>query len=470
MLRLIAGGDEMSQMDKPRAGPGRRMPRAGWIASAVAAVLIGPGPAAAGSAYGIRTQSTSVLGSAQAGMSAGPYDLSRIGLNPAALGLGNGLEFTNNLGGISLNQRAKDVTATTSLGTPTGGGQGGDAGLLAAVPNFYMAFDLDERVRFGLGFTAYYGLGQKWDSGWAGRYYGGSSSILVADIIPVISFRPVPSLILAGGPIIEYVRVKTDTALDLGTVDQALTGGAFGGQPGGSDGTLNTRATNWSAGVLLGATYEPWEGTRFGLSWRSQVRHQLTGDATFSPGGATGQGLAAATGAFTNTRLRSSLNHPSALIFGISQDVTPALTLFADAQRIGWSSVREANLNFSNPAQPRAQNVVNLRDAWYVAFGGRYQLDQTFAARAGLGFDEAASRDSTRTVLLPDNFTIWATIGLEIRVSEKVRIDLAYGHLFAAAARLTQTATQPGNEFRGNLSANVNTTSDFVSVQATFRF
>lgn len=246
--------------------PGTKRITFAALISALVPALFTPDPAAAGSAYSIRTQSTSVLGSAQAGMSAGDYDLSRMVLNPAALGLGRGTELTNNIAGISLRQRADGVAATTTLGTQTGGGQGGDSGVRVAVPNFYSAFNLDERVRLGLGFTSYYGLGQKWDAGWAGRYYAGSASILVSDIVPVISFRPVPSLILAGGPVIEYVRVKTDTAIDFGTADQLLTGGAFGGRPGGSDGSLNTRATNWSAGFILGATYEPWQGTRIGVS------------------------------------------------------------------------------------------------------------------------------------------------------------------------------------------------------------
>ena len=452
----------------PSAGPGRRATRA--TAAALALCVAAPAPAIAGSAYGIRTQSTSVLGSAQAGMSAGPYDLSRIALNPAALGLGSGMEVTNSIAGVFVRQTASSVVGTTAFGTPTGGGNGGTSGTSAPVPNFYSAVSLDERVRVALGTTTYYGLGSKWDNGWIGRYYAGSASILAADIMPVVSFRPIPSLVLAGGPVIEYVRVKTNTALDLGSVDVLLTGGAFGGVPGGSDGNLSTRSESWSAGVILGATYEPWQGGRIGLSWRSQIRHKLTGDATFSAGGPAGQALAAATGGFVNTGVRSSLNHPSVLIFGISQDVTPALTLFADAQRLGWQSLQDATLVFKNPAQPPARTTFNLRDNWYVAVGGRYQVDEMFAVRAGLGFDQPTTRNDTRTVLLADQFALWTTIGLEVRVSDRIRIDLAYGHLFSRGAQVNQTTAIPGNELRGNLSANIRTVSDFFAVQMAWKF
>ena len=448
----------------------RRRAKARLAGAMLASALALSDPAAAGSAYGIRTQSTSALGSAQAGMTAGPYDLSRLSLNPAALGLGSGTEIVSGLSGIFLQQRANSVDATTSLGTPTGGGQGGNAGTANAIPHFYAAMDIDEQLRLGIGVSSYTGLGSKWDPGWAGRYYVRSASIMSADITPVISYRPIPSLIMAGGPIIEYVRLKNTTALDLGSVDRLLMGGAFGGVPGGHDGALGTRSDSWSAGLILGATYEPWEGTRLGVSWRSQVRHKLRGDADFSTGGAVGQGLAAATGAFTDSRIRSSLNNPSALTFGISQDVTPALTLFADVQRMGWSSVQEVTLRFDNPAQPPVRGVLALRDSWYVAFGGRYQIDERFALRAGFAFDEAASRDTTRTPLLPDNFALWTAIGLEVRLSDRMRLDFAYGHLFSGDAALRQTAAQPGNELRGNFAGNTRTTSDFVSMQLAWKF
>jgi len=427
-------------------------------------------PAVAGSAYSIRTQSTSVFGSAQAGMTAGPYDLSRLSLNPAALGLGSGTEIVSGLSAIFLHQRANSVDATTSFGTPTGGGLGGNAGTANAIPHFYAAMDIDERLRLGIGVTSYAGLSSKWDSGWAGRYYVGSASILSSDIMPVVSYRPIPSLIIAGGPIIEYVRLENTTALDLGSVDQLLTGGAFGGVPGGNDGSLRTRSDSWSAGFIIGGTYEPWEGTRLGVSWRSQIRHKLRGDADFSAGGTVGQGLATTTGAFLDSRFRSSLNNPAVLTFGISQEVTSALTLFADVQRMGWSSVQEVTLRFDNPAQPPAQSVLALRDSWYIPFGGRYQLDERFAIRAGFAFDEAASRDATRTPLLPDNVALWTAIGLEVRMSDRMRFDFAYGHLFSGEARVRQSAAQPGNELRGNFGGKTRTTSDFVSMQLAWKF
>lgn len=445
------------------AGTGRVL----GLAALAATLACGTAQAAG---YQILTQSTSILGSAQAGMSAGPYDLTRLSLNPAALGLGSGFEIAGNFTGILVNQTVDGIVATTTLGTPTGGGSGGNSGGLYGLPSFYMGYSVDERIRLGLGVTSYFGLGSKWDGGWQGRYYAGSASIAVLDITPVISFRPIPSVILAGGPVFEYARTRTDTAVDFGTIDVLQANGAFGGVPGGSDGSLATRTTGWAAGFTLGATYEPMEGTRIGISYRSQLRHGLRGTADFSPGGPTGQGLALVTGAFSDTNVRSGLNNPATLIFGISHQVTPALTLFADARRTFWSSVRDLTLTFANPATPPATTALHLRDSWFVAIGGRYQINPRFALRAGAAYDAAATRTPYRAPILAENTSYWVAIGLEARLSDRLRLDFAYGHRFMADAAMTLTAAQPGNAIRGNFSGTARTQGDFVSVQAAWRF
>ena len=442
-----------------------------WAASAVlsAAPVLQNGVAQA-AGYQTITQSTSVLGSAQAGMSAGPYDLSRLSLNPAALGLGSGFDISVNLTGITTSQTMRDSAGTTSLGTPLGGGNGGDSGGVFGLPSFYAGYSLDDRTRLGIGVTSYFGLGSKWDAGWQGRYYAGSASLAVIDITPVISFQPIPSLIIAGGPVFEYARTKTNTAIDFGSIDVVQTGGAFGGVPGGSDGSLATRATSWAAGFILGATYDLFEGTRLGVSYRSELRHGQRGTADFSLGGPTGQGLAAATGAFADSKIRSGLDNPATLIFGLSQQITPSFTLFADARRTFWSSVKHLTISFDNPANPAAVTVLDLRDSWFVAQGGRYQINERLAVRAGAAYDQAATRTPTRSPILAENTSYWVAGGLEAQLNENLRLDFALGHRFMADAPVALSSTQTGNAVRGNYRGTASSSANFAAIQITWRF
>jgi long-chain fatty acid transport protein len=428
------------------------------------------GPAIGGSAYEIRTQSISVLGSAQAGMTAGPYDLSRMSLNPASLGLGSGYELSIGATGVITSLTATDVSGSTVLGTPISGNSGGNAGVAAVLPNLYAAASVNQWLRLGFGATSYYGLGPAWDSNWIGRYNIISAQLRSIDLIGVASVRPTPSLIVAGGPIFENVAIRTDAAIDDGTLDQIAFNGAFGGVPGGSDGSVATRVENWAVGYIVGATWEPWEGGRIGASYRSQIHHQLNGNAIFGGGGSVGQAIAAVTGVAGSQPFSSSLTNPAVITVGIAQHIGDSLEVFADVQRLGWHSVKSLDLVFDNPAQPPVLTELNLNDTWYIAVGGRYQLNEIVAVRFGAAYDTSSTQQPNRTPLLPDADTWWLAVGLEVMATQSLRIDWAYGHVFWSGADISLSATQLGSTLRGNLMAATQTSGNFMAIQASYRF
>ena len=339
-----------------------------WIVAVVGASHSALG----GSAYEVRTQSASVLGSAQAGMTAGPYDLSRLSLNPASLGLGSGYDLSIGATGIITSLTASDVSASTVLSTPIAGNNGGNAGVGAILPNLYAGVSLNQWLRIGFGATSYYGLGPNWNPNWLGRYNVDSARLFSADLIGVASVRPIPSLILAGGPIFENVAIRTDAAVDYGTLDQIAFRGTFGGVPAGSDGSIATRAEDWAVGYIIGVTWEPWDGGRVGVSYRSQIRHQLSGNATFSGGGPVGQAIAAVTGVAGSQPFQSNLNNPAVITVGIAQHIGQSLEVFADAQRFGWHSAQSLDIVFDNPVQTPIQN--SAEPARYVVPSDRSPL------------------------------------------------------------------------------------------------
>ncbi len=403
-------------------------------------------------------------------MTAGPYDLSRLSLNPASLGLGSGFELSTGVTGIVTSLTAHDVSGSTVLGTPITGTEGGNAGVAAALPNLYAGASVNQWLRLGIGATSYYGLGPNWDANWIGRYNVVSARLVAADLIAVASVRPIPSVILAAGPIVENVSIQTNNAVDYGTLSQVAFGGAFGGVPGGSDGRFGTHASNWAVGYILGATWEPWDGGRIGISYRSQINHQLSGQANFIGGGPTGQAIAVVTGSAASQPFQASLTNPAVITVGIAQRINDRLDVFADVQRLGWHSLQSLNLTFDNPGLPPVQTTLNLHDTWFVAIGGRYQVNETWAVRFGAAYDTSSTGEPDRTPLLPDANTYWLAVGLEIKVNERLRLDWAYGHVFWGAAGVSLSATQPGSTFRGNLNAVTQTSGDFLSAQVSWRF
>ena len=277
----------------------RRLEVSAVCLTAVLSVVSGVPQAHAGSGFVLRSQSTTLLGSAQAGMMTEAGNASLIVNNPASLGWGNGREVV--FGGTPIFTAAHfhDGVADTLLGIPISGGDGGNNGTKAFLPNLYAATDLAPEVRIGLGVTSLYGLGSTWQPGWLGRYYAISSQLVTYDILPTLSYRPDQSLSVGIAPIIQFTRAKSNTAIDFGTIDQVLLSGLGAGRPGLDDGSVSTRTSVWSAGVQVGALLTPHASP---LLWAGVP---ATGAASASP--ALAKSLRAIEGTRPGNQVRTGL-------------------------------------------------------------------------------------------------------------------------------------------------------------------
>jgi long-chain fatty acid transport protein len=340
-------------------------------------------------------------------LTAGSDNASLMVNNPASLGWGTGQEAILGLTGIFTNGYFSNDFATNILGTPVPGGNGGNNGEQVAIPNVYVATDLTSQVRLGFAITSLYGLGSKWKSDWIGRYYAQSSQLVTYDIIPTLSYRPIPTLSVGIAPIIQYAQAKSTSAIDFGTIDQALLGGSAGGHPGRSDGSIGTRTEAWGIGMQLGLLFEPLQGTRIGAAYRSQIRQTLTGDANYNTGGPVGDAIAAATGAFRSGKIQLGLNLPATATIGISQQINQAITLMADLQWMGWHALKDLAISSANPLQPPATTPLNWNDSWFLAVGTRYRVSDSLALRAGAAYDQSPARNSSRTPMGAKIVAFW---------------------------------------------------------------
>jgi long-chain fatty acid transport protein len=445
-------------------------------ASAVSLVTVlgvasGLTQAHAGSGFVLRSQSTTLLGSAQAGMMTESDNASLIVNNPASLGWGNGREAV--FGGTPIFTAAhfRDGVADTLLGTPISGGDGGNNGTKTFLPNLYAATDVAPAFRVGLGVTSLYGLSSTWQPGWLGRYYSISSQLVTYDILPTLSYRPNQSLSVGIAPIVQFARAKSTTAIDFGTIDQITLGGLGGGRPGLDDGSVSTRTSVWSAGVQVGAIFEALPGTRIGAAYRSQIRRDLQGTAQYQTGGPVGDAVAATTGAFTPGNIRLNLSMPPTATTGVSQQIGDAVTIMADLQWIGWRTLQGLTITSENPSQPPATTVLDWHNSWFFAAGLRYRIDEEFSLRLGAAYDQTPTRSNTRTPLIPDADSYWAAVGLEWHISPTVSLEAAYGHIFVTTGAVSLSASAPGNASRGSLAGNISGGSvDYLSMQIVSRF
>jgi long-chain fatty acid transport protein len=194
--------------------------------------------------------------------------------------------------------------------------------------------------------------------------------------------------------------------VDFGAAGALAGLGPFGILPGTPDGRGTVRGDDIAVGWTVGAVWEPQDGTRVGLSFRSALFHKLEGDAYFQ--GAPGP-LANSVN-FRNTDGKAKLTTPESLSFGVAQRVgergrcsatCPGLTGPASAS-CGWTSRAGGAPSVSSQ---------NWRDTWALALGAEYLVADGLRVRAGAAYDQSPARDAFRTPRIPDSDRYWLSVG-----------------------------------------------------------
>ena len=443
----------------------------------LAAVGCLAGHRAEASGFGLREQGAVLQGLANAGASAGSGALSSMYYNPAALGLADEPGVDSGVSYIIPRIKLKDSSASTAFGVPiTGSSTDRDAGPDAIVPTLYGALPLDDQWTVGLAVTVPFGLGTDYAANWVGRYHGLETSIASINVAPTLSWRPVSWLTLGGSVAGQYVHTKLSNAIDFGTAGQlveAKTGTALpiDPAPGQQDGRAIVDGDDIAFGFTLGMLAEPWEGTRIGLAYRSEIDHEIKGDATFNLG-SSGMGalVAGATGQFVNTGARAGLTTPANASIGITQDLGERFQLMGEIQWTGWSSFDELVIKFDNPSQASSVTAENWDDTWFFSAGGAYRLTDSWTLRAGAAYEQSPVPDADRTPRVPDADRIWLSAGASWQAGPAWTFDIGYSHVFVENADVDLTASGTGNSGRGNLSAAYENSIDVIAIQARFRF
>jgi long-chain fatty acid transport protein len=292
---------------------------------------------------------------------------------------------------------------------PLAGNNGGDSGRTALIPNFYGVMRALPDISIGIAITAPFGNSSEYDPAWIGRYLGTKTMATSADINPAVAWRINDTWSVAAGFSAQYLKLD---------VTQAINQTAIFGAPA-PDAFLRFNAHDWSYGYNFGVLADL-GGTRVGLTYRSNVNHRIEGSLDFT-GNSPLLGL-------INGPANARARLPSTTTLSITSDVMPDLTLSADVQYTHWSVFKDVTILSQNPPFP---NVQGYRDAWMIAVGGKYRLSERLALKAGIAFDETPVTSRYRAVTLPDTDRYLLGLGAEVRLTDAITVEGAYGHSFA---------------------------------------
>ena len=429
------------------------------------AFLCGSLPAVFASGFMVREHSTAALGVGYAGVHAGAHDLADSFYNPAALAYHNSWKGHLNLNHLMFQSRFKLNTATNVLGQPIPGSQaGGNIAPAVSIPSMYATFPVQETdTVIGFSLNAPWGLTSENPEGWVGRYHALTSKMVSINACPMIARRVSNNVSLGIGMQIQQVQAELTNAVDFGLIGNLA--GVAGATPGNQDGYVRVTGEDWGAGLVLGLIHEADENTRWGISYRSQVQHQLKGNARFRLDSAgIGQALSTTTGAFQDSWVTADLSTPTVVGVGLSHFPAPKWNLLFDVVRTFWSSFDELRLEFRNPLQADAVTMEEWKDTWFVSMGTTFQPNEYWTLRCGLAYDQGPVADDRRVPRIPTSSSRWLTFGSGYQAAENVTIEFGYSHLWYDDALINLSTASAGNAALGNLKGRFDTDLDIIGL------
>jgi len=348
------------------------------LMSAVAVLaLVAAGEAGAA---GISLDLNSARGVAMAGSVVGFIDdASAIYYNPAGIAQGQGIDVE-----LGITVIVPIFENTAANGTVTNANVN-----LITPPFFYATYGITDEITVGVGVFTPYGLSLSYPDGWPGRFIVTSVSNQEFDINPTVAFHLGP-VRFAGGVQIVYATVELKNNINL------LTSNPNVYTPPAPASDLG--ASNWGFGGNAGLQVDIIEKVlEIGASYRSRVTFNYNGSVHFSniPPAFQGQ-LHDQPGSTTITT-------PDSVALGVAYRPIACLTLDADVAWFGWQVFQSIALNFPQTPSLNSVEAKNWHHSWQGKVGAEYVIDEHWAVRAGLMFDQTPSPTSTLQPDVPDS-------------------------------------------------------------------
>jgi long-chain fatty acid transport protein len=346
-----------------------------------------------------------------------------------------------------------------------GGNTGGNAFGITPVPSLYAAAPLPNtgnRYWLGVGINSPFGLADKYNSNWFGRYDSIESALTTIEISPALAMRVNNRLSIGGGPRFQHADALLTAALPCPNAGFGC-GAAF--DPA-TDGASRLEGSSWATGFHLGALWKFDDKTNIGFNYRSAMTQNVLGSVTIS-------GLSGALAGNNGVRgATADLEIPDTLGLSVAHDLNPQLKLLGSVNYFDWSDFKEIRVEFLN-GDPDQVTPENFNDTFSVALGGEWKHSQHLTFRGGVQFDQTPTNDADRGTRIPDGDRFWVSAGFSYDVNKRWSVDGALTHIFIANGdmNLTKriyegTGADTTVQLRGSAESRV----DIISLHAKMKF
>lgn len=387
-----------------------------------------------GAGFTILEQSARGMGRALAGMTVESSDPGSIYFNPATATGAERPEIVLGNHILRVSGHIKDINTDAQLG----GDEGNNLGGWSMVPNLYYVQPINSKVSLGFGLSATSGTKTSYTNYWMGRYGATMTELAVMDFSTVVAWKVQDNLSLGAGLVVEKAGLVMEQMVPVGQ---------------GVDRKMSVDGDSIGLGFTLGILYEPIDGTKVGLGYRSRIKHDIDFDAKLKHTGISSDGSC-------------DIDLPQIVNFGVEQKLTDKWDVMMDISWSEWSVLDQLTLKFDDTflGQKESNKEMKWRDNWRVALGTAYQFTDKLTGRFGVAFDQTPVQNEYRNLKLPDANRYWVSMGLGYKFNDNVRIDLAYTHLFMESKSFEEATAG------GVVRAKERCRTELVSFSVTYSF
>jgi long-chain fatty acid transport protein len=390
------------------------------------------------------------VGLAAAGYAARAQDASTVFTNPAGMSRLEKSQVMGGLQGLYANLEFSPSSATT-----TSGSDGGNAVGWLPGGSLFVVQKLSPDWSVGFGALSYFGLSTQYDDNWVGRYYLQKGTLIGLTLTPAVSYR-----------VNSWLSVGAGLNMMYGYLDNQIAVNNVGAAR--PDGQLKYDDNRWGYGANLGILVEPMPGTRFGLTYLSEVKLDFSAVPEFSGLGPVLEALLRSRGLTTNN-LDLGMTVPQMVMFSAYHEMNKQWAIMGNIGWQDWSRFGyvDVGINSSNPTTLTTSSDYN--DTWHVALGVQYRpaMETPWIFSAGVAYDSAAVDDDKRTVTFPMGEAWRFALGAQYAINTAVTVGFAYEYVWGGDMSVDQQRGPLAGRVSGDYS---NTSFNFFALNLTWKY
>ncbi|URN98117.1 long-chain fatty acid transporter FadL [Leclercia adecarboxylata] len=399
-------------------------------ALAVAVAIVSTSAWSAG--FQLNEFSSSGLGRAYSGEGAIADDAGNASRNPALIMMFD--RPTLSAGAIFV-----DPDVDISGRSPTGASLNADnIAPTAWVPNLHFVAPINDQFGWGASVTSNYGLATEFNNNYAAGAYGGTTDLETLNLNLSGAYRLDNHWSFGVGFDAVYAKAKIERyAGDLGRViaGSGALPPALARQVAGIQGDTQIaylKGDEWGYGWNAGILYEIDKNNRYGFTYRSEVKIDFDGDYKSSLPSAYNQilgnfGLPLGTDGRT-TGGSLTLNLPEMWELSGYNRVAPQWAIHYSLTYTSWSQFQELKATNSG-GDTLFYKDESFRDAYRIALGTTYYMDDNWTFRTGIAFDDSPVPADKRSISIPDQDRFWLSAGATYAFNEDASIDAGVSYM-----------------------------------------